>query len=202
MPTSDHKNPANEAQKYVRAEQHAKIKVIADELLADSDEIDLTQTGQLESFTVSVAKKLSTDHKWFKVVADAKSPVKHRLYKSLFDHLHRILSEQGGPLHDTNIAEVTSVGQVESNEDEEQQQISQIVDSKSKQKLENLRKDVPIEEQIFQMPAQNTKGLNLNQNRVDIVRPVPQRQVKETTFDDVGEKIFSKDDAAGPTKYP
>ena len=94
MKSSDNKNPNKDTGKYVRREEHAKIKAIVEGLMAADDAtLDLSQPGSLDSLTMLVAEKLSAEHKWYKVIVEAKNPIYLPLYKSLYDHLFRTVGD-------------------------------------------------------------------------------------------------------------
>ena len=61
--------------------------------MADDDTLDLSQPESLNSLTMLVASKLSTEHKWYKVIVEAKNPMYLPLYKSLYDHLFRTVGD-------------------------------------------------------------------------------------------------------------
>ena len=107
---------------YVRTREHAKIKAIADEHLADCDPIDFTKPGKLEALTLLVGRKMAPGHKYYKAMVESKEPTKQKLYKSLFDFLYKIYVRQEEPVYESTQNEQPDTRKAESNEEEEYNQ--------------------------------------------------------------------------------
>ena len=125
--SSNQKNPPNDPQKYVRSNEHAKIKTIVDELQKESGQQYDLSPESLQNLTLQVAKRLANEHKWYKTIFETQNPTKNTLYNSLHDHLKRkLLGEQGGPHanDNENLNEVSHNSQKEvTNVEEDQHQL-------------------------------------------------------------------------------
>ena len=86
--SSDSKKPKGGHDKCVRTRDHVRIREVVDKLRKASDDPDLLHPSKLGLFTLQVAKELASDLKWYRAMTAEPEPAKHRLYRSLFDHLY------------------------------------------------------------------------------------------------------------------
>ena len=86
--SSDSKKPKGRQDRSVRKRDHPRIREVVEKLRLSSDDPDLLHPSKLGQFTLQVARELASDLKWYRAMTDEPEPAKHRLYRSLFDHLY------------------------------------------------------------------------------------------------------------------
>ena len=86
--SSDTKKTKGNQDRSVRKRDHPRIREVVEKLRTSSDDPDLLHPAKLGQFTLQVARELASDLKWYRAMTDEPEPAKHRLYRSLFDHLY------------------------------------------------------------------------------------------------------------------
>ena len=86
--SSDTKKTKGSQDRSVRKRDHPRIREVVEKLRLSSDDPDLLHPSKLGQFTLQVAKELANDFKWYRAMTHEPEPAKHRLYRSLFDHLY------------------------------------------------------------------------------------------------------------------